>query len=133
MDNAAIKNPGRREFLCAVPAAAASLALADSLFFPSNAAAQEAAGTGAPSFHLFTAETLHGDIAALNESPGNNNLVTEKTLTVVLTTEKTKAGKEFEWHQGRDHVFHILEGSTIYEVGGTPKNGHSTGDRKSVV
>jgi mannose-6-phosphate isomerase-like protein (cupin superfamily) len=46
---------------------------------------------------------------------------------MVLTTEKTKSGKEFEWHEGRDHIFQILEGSTVYELGGTPKNQHSTG------
>jgi quercetin dioxygenase-like cupin family protein len=51
--------------------------------------------------------------------------VDDKTFTVVLTTENTKEGKEFEWHEGRDHIFQIIEGSTIYEVGGTPKNGRN--------
>jgi mannose-6-phosphate isomerase-like protein (cupin superfamily) len=127
MDNSAIKNPGRREFLRTVPAvAAAGLALADSSLLSASAVAQGAAEAGT-SFQLITADTLHSDIEALNANPGNNNLVTSKTLTVVLTTERTKSGKEFEWHEGRDHVFHIVEGSTVYEVGGTPKNGHSTG------
>ncbi|HEY1766939.1 MAG TPA: twin-arginine translocation signal domain-containing protein [Terracidiphilus sp.] len=128
MDKSAITNPDRRDFLRAAPAvAAAGLALADSSLFSSAAAAQDAAGAGAPAFQLFTAEALHGDIDALGGSPGNKNLVGYKGLTVVLTTEKMKSGKEFEWHEGRDHVFHILEGSTVYEIGGTPKNGHSTG------
>jgi len=127
MNLPAIENPGRRNFLYAVPtAAAAGLALADLSFLSSLAAAQDAASAGGPSFQVFTAETIQGDASALDASPGNNNLVDDKTFTVVLTTEKTKAGKEFEWHEGRDHIFQILDGSTVYEVGGTPKGGHST-------
>jgi mannose-6-phosphate isomerase-like protein (cupin superfamily) len=53
--------------------------------------------------------------------------VQEKTFTVVLTTEKAKSGAEFEWHEHRDHVFQILDGSTVYELGGTPKGAHSKG------
>ncbi len=49
----------------------------------------------------------------------------EKSFTVVLTTEKAKSGAEFEWHEHRDHVFQIIEGSTVYELGGTPKGAHS--------
>ncbi len=44
----------------------------------------------------------------------------------MLTTEEKKAGKEFEYHEGRDHIFHILDGTTKYELGGTPKGAHST-------
>ena len=44
----------------------------------------------------------------------------------IIYTQKAKNAKEFEWHEGRDHVFHILDGSTVYELGGTPKNGHTT-------
>ena len=44
---------------------------------------------------------------------------------MVLTTEKAKSGAEFEWHEHRDHVFQILDGSTVYELGGTPKGAHS--------
>jgi mannose-6-phosphate isomerase-like protein (cupin superfamily) len=51
--------------------------------------------------------------------------VQASTLTVVLTTEKTKSGAEFEWHEHRDHIFQILDGSTVYELGGTPKGAHS--------
>jgi len=46
---------------------------------------------------------------------------------VVLTTEKAKTGTEFEWHEHRDHIFQILDGSTVYELGGTPKGAHSKG------
>jgi len=62
------------------------------------------------------------DTAALQAAPGNNNLVDDKTFTIALTVEKDKSAKEFEWHEHRDHIFRILEGSTIYELGGTPKN-----------
>jgi mannose-6-phosphate isomerase-like protein (cupin superfamily) len=48
-------------------------------------------------------------------------------FTVVLTAEMAKSPKEFEWHEGRDHIVQILDGSTVYEVGGTPKGGHSKG------
>lgn len=126
MNHSAIENTNRRSFLRAVPAvAAAGLALTDGLFLAHQATAQDAPA-GGPASQLFTADTLKSDGEALNASPGNNNLVDDKTFTVVMTTEKAKSGKEFEWHEGRDHVFQILEGSTIYEVGGTPKGGHNT-------
>ena len=41
-----------------------------------------------------------------------------------MTTETSKIAKEFEWHEGRDHIVQILEGSTVYEVGGTGKDAH---------
>jgi mannose-6-phosphate isomerase-like protein (cupin superfamily) len=65
---------------------------------------------------------------ALQAAPGNKNLFDAKTLpfTVVLTTEEKKSAKEFEWHEERDHILQILEGTTHYEVGGTPKDGRST-------
>ena len=46
---------------------------------------------------------------------------------VLLQVEKAASAKEFEWHEGRDHVFQILDGATVYEVGGTPTGGHSKG------
>jgi quercetin dioxygenase-like cupin family protein len=45
----------------------------------------------------------------------------------MLTVETAKNAKEFEWHENRDHIFQIIDGSTVYEVGGTPKGAHSTG------
>jgi mannose-6-phosphate isomerase-like protein (cupin superfamily) len=41
-----------------------------------------------------------------------------------MTTEVAHAAKEFEWHEGRDHIVQIVEGSTVYELGGTPKGTH---------
>ena len=49
-----------------------------------------------------------------------------ETVAVVLTVEKAKSAKEFEWHEGRDHIVQIVDGTTVYEIGGTPKNGRNT-------
>jgi quercetin dioxygenase-like cupin family protein len=43
-----------------------------------------------------------------------------------MTTEVHKSAAEFEWHEGRDHIVQIIDGSTLYEVGGTPKGGRNT-------
>jgi mannose-6-phosphate isomerase-like protein (cupin superfamily) len=124
MSNAAIQSGGRRSFLRALPAAA-GFALGGE--FASVAHAQASAPAGGPAFQLFTAETIADDIRALDSSPGNNNLANDVTFTLVLTTEKAKSAPEFEWHEGRDHIFQILAGSTVYELGGTPKGAHSKG------
>jgi mannose-6-phosphate isomerase-like protein (cupin superfamily) len=130
MKNLAVKNPSRRNFLRTAPvAAAAGLTLADVTLFASYAAAQNAmpATPAAPAgFQLFTTQCIQDDIKALQAKPGNNNLFGSKEFTVVLTTETAKSAKEFEWHEGRDHVLQILDGTTVYEVGGTPKDGRST-------
>jgi mannose-6-phosphate isomerase-like protein (cupin superfamily) len=134
MSKVVLNNLGRREFLRAVPAgAAAGFTIANlSLFDPvahaqgQSAADPQSAG-GVASFQLFTAQEIQNDAKALEASPGNDNLVQGKNFTVVLTVETAKTGAEFEWHEGRDHVFQILDGETIYEVGGTPKGAHSIG------
>jgi mannose-6-phosphate isomerase-like protein (cupin superfamily) len=128
MGDFALQNWGRRDFLRTLPAAAtACLVVGDSFGSILPAEAQTAPASGGASFQLFTAATLGDDMQALKASPGNNNLVDDKTFTVVLTTEKAKSAAEFEWHEGRDHIFQILEGATVYEVGGTPKGAHSKG------
>ncbi len=128
MDSFRVQKCGRRSFLHGLSGAAvAGLALADSFAPFARAGAQDGAAEGGGAFQLFTAETLARDAKALNAAPGNNNLVDDRTFTVVLTTEKAKSAAEFEWHEGRDHIFQILAGSTVYELGGTPKNAHSKG------
>jgi mannose-6-phosphate isomerase-like protein (cupin superfamily) len=123
-----VKDQSRRNFLRTAPlAAAVTLSLADKLAFAAEGAS--AAEPAAPeSFQVFTAEKLTEDAKALHAKPGNNNLFEPKTLplTIVLTVEEKKSATEFEWHEGRDHILQILEGSTHYEVGGTPKNGRNT-------
>ena len=117
---------GRRKFLRAAPvAAAAGLSIADLSIFAAAAAGQSSSGNG--SFQVFRAQELAADAKALDAAPGNNNLVQEKTFTVVLTVEKQKSAAEFEWHEGRDHVFLLLDGETTYQLGGTPKGAHSIG------
>ena len=86
----------------------------------------EGAAAEGESFQVFRAEALEADAKALQAAPGNNNLVTLKNFAVVLTTETAKSAKEFEWHEGRDHVVQIVEGTTVYEVGGTPRDGRKT-------
>ncbi len=78
-------------------------------------------------FQYFPAQALADDGKTLQATPGNKNLVDAPSLSfaVVMTTETAKSAKEFEWHEGRDHIVQILEGSTMYEIGGTPQNGHS--------
>ncbi len=115
-----VNKASRRHFLRTAPVAAATVgfALTDQPLF---AATQTAA---APKFQVFTAAQLADDAKSLQAKPGNNNLTDIKTATIVMTTEVTHAAKEFEWHEGRDHIVQILEGSTVYELGGTPNGTH---------
>jgi quercetin dioxygenase-like cupin family protein len=125
-------NLGRREFLRSVPAGAAvGLAIANTpLFARANAqagAAQAQSAGGGASFQLFTAQEIADDTKTLEAVPGDNNLVVGKNFRLVLTVEKAKSAKEFEWHEGRDHILLVLDGETVYQVGGTPKGAHSMG------
>lgn len=112
-------HPSRRNFLKAAPlAAAVSLPLTERLF------AMAAAPSAPVPFQLFSAEKIAGAMKALQAKPGNDNLFDAKSLpvTIVMTTEDKKSAPEFEYHEGRDHIFLILDGATKYVVGGTPKN-----------
>ena len=121
-----ISNPGRRNFmLTASAAAAAGLALTDTRMFAAPAPGQAGIVPGV-GVQLFSAEKLDADITAMHAAPANNTIVDNKNFVVILTVETAKAAKEFEYHEGRDHVFYILDGTTVYEVGGTPKGAHST-------
>jgi len=123
MITATTKNPSRRSFMRTAPVAAAILAAADASIFASFAAAQSTQPAGsAGTFQLFTADAIQADIKALVVNAANSNLVTAKNFAVSLGIETAKSAKEFEWHEGRDHVMQILDGSTVYELGGTPKN-----------
>lgn len=114
-------NASRRNFLRTAPIAAAASLSASA---PLAVAWGETGET--EMFQVFTAEALAADIRALQATPGNNNLVTAKNFAVVLTTETAKSAKEFEWHEERDHVVQIVEGTTVYEVGGKPRDGRKT-------
>lgn len=123
----ASKHVSRRNFLRTAPAAAAAgLILAEAV----EALAQGNAGAdvvaAAVPFQYFPAKTLDEDASKLQTSPGNNTLFDTKTLpvNVVMTSEQHKMPNEYEWHEGRDHVVQIIDGSTVYEVGGKPTAGH---------
>jgi mannose-6-phosphate isomerase-like protein (cupin superfamily) len=117
-----IKDQSRRTFIRTAPLAAAAVALplADKHLFAAAPVSVEP--------QLFTAEKLAEAAKKLQAAPGNDNLFQPPSLplTIVLTTEDKKSAKEFEWHEGRDHIVQIVEGTTFYEVGGTPQNGRNT-------
>ena len=121
------KNTSRRSFLRTAPiAAAAGFTLADSLMAMAQAAPGADVNAAAQPIKLFKANELADDMKALDAKPGDNKLYASTAIPVqiLLTTEKHKSGAEFEWHEGRDHIIQIIDGSTLYEVGGTPKGGH---------
>jgi quercetin dioxygenase-like cupin family protein len=124
-----VKDQTRRTFLRTAPiAAAVGLPLTEKFLFASSASSGEPTATTPEPFQIFTAYKLSGAMKALQAKPGNDNLFDSKALpfTIVLTTEEKKAAKEFEYHEGRDHVLQILDGTTFYEVGGTPKDARNT-------
>ena len=129
MKNLAVKNPSRRNFLRTAPiAAAAGLTLADATLFASYAAGQSAASASpatpaAPAdYKLLSAQRIQDGIKALQAKSGTDNLFGSKEFTVALQTETAKSAKEYERHDSRDHIFLILDGATVYELGGTAKN-----------
>ncbi len=122
------KNQTRRDFFLTAPlAAAGTLSLSESLLSPSTAEAQTTPAPG--QFQLFTAANLAAIVRGLQTSPGNNQLAGSKItpFTAVITVETNKSAKEFEYHEHRDHIFQIIDGSTQYELGGTPQTPRSTG------
>jgi mannose-6-phosphate isomerase-like protein (cupin superfamily) len=122
MDQAVIENVKRRNFLRAVSgAAAAGLTFAD--LFAGQAGSQEPAPSAA--YKLISAETLHDDIGEQQGHPGNKPLFFDRNFSIMLTSETATMAKEFEWHEHRDHIFYIFDGSTDFELGGTPQNAHS--------
>jgi quercetin dioxygenase-like cupin family protein len=122
-----MQESSRRNFLrTATVAAAAGLTLSDAKLFAAPAEGQGTASAPNP-FKLYTAEHLAEEWQGLDKAPANKTIVITGNYSIILTVEKAKAGKEFEWHEGRDHVIQIVDGTTVYEVGGTPKSGHSTG------
>ena len=126
MNEVAVKNLGRRKFLHTAPvAAAAGLALTDASLYSISAAAQAAGGT--LTAEKFSADDLANIERGFSTQPGSKNLAVGKTLTVAFTVESEKTAPEFEMHEARDHVFHIVDGTTVIEVGGSLDGKHSIG------
>jgi mannose-6-phosphate isomerase-like protein (cupin superfamily) len=118
------KNTSRRNFLRTAPiAAAAGFTLTDTLIAAAQAAPGADVVAAAVPYKLFTGKELDADEKALQSAAGNKNLVDQSAgfpCAIVMTTEVHKSAAEFEWHEGRDHIIQIIDGSTLYEVGGTP-------------
>ncbi len=126
MNEQGLKRPNRRAFLVSASAVATvGLGMADCAQVMAQAGVQSGATAGPATFQLITAETILNDVKALQAAPGNNNLVTQNAFSVVLTTETAHSAKEFEWHEGRDHILQVIDGTTDYELGGTPREAHS--------
>lgn len=130
MKDSEIQDLSRRSFLCAAPLAA-GLALADTKLFAVQVGGQTEGQGGVwfvpHAYQMFTAQSIADDCKALEGKSATTNLVQNKNFTIVITSETAKTAPEYEWHAGRDHIFHILEGETVYEVGGTPLKARSVG------
>ncbi len=128
------KQTSRRNFLRTAPvAAAAGFTLVDALPGVAQATSTVQQGMGvsaaAQPLKFWSAKDLDDQIKALDAAPEDKHIYEATTVPVqiILTVEKHKSATEFEWHEGRDHVVHILDGSTLYEVGGTPTGAHVKG------
>jgi quercetin dioxygenase-like cupin family protein len=120
----------RRNFLLTAPLAAAVASPITDTFLRASTGVPEGAqsgdvNSGGP-FQVFTAEAMASDLSGVQASHGTKNLVTSPGTLMVISEETKKAGKEFEWHATRDHIFQVLDGETKYELGGTPKGAHQT-------
>lgn len=125
------KRQTRRNFLRSAPLAAAALPLAETLL-PSTMQAQAAPDVNARPLgppQAYTAEQIADSLKMLKAAPGNKDLIKIKGIgtSANLTVEGKKSGAEFEFHSFKDHVFYVLDGSTTYLVGGTPKGAHAVG------
>jgi mannose-6-phosphate isomerase-like protein (cupin superfamily) len=121
----------RRNFLRTAPLAAVTLPLAGTLFSASPALAETGQSTDEKSqatFQLFPAATIDEMVKGLQAAPAAKDIVSAKGLAVSMTVsaEEKKIAKEFEFHEHRDHVFQVLDGATVYEVGGSPQNARQT-------
>ncbi len=117
---AMVKDTSRRHFLRSAPLAAAA-----GLVLPAAEVAAQAVPTP---FKLIPASELGDALAGLEKKPGNFNVYDAPTMpfTAVLTVEEKHAATQFEWHEGRDHLLQVMDGTTVYEIGGTPRNGRNT-------
>ena len=79
-------------------------------------------------FQVFSAGDMAKELSGVQANDGTKNLIAAPGLsvTMAINAETKKSGKEYEAHATRDHVFQVLEGETIYEVGGTLKGARET-------
>lgn len=126
------KDQTRRNFVRTAPlaAAVASLSLNGKPLFASTAPAAPAPEPGLRDpFQFFSAQELESLAHSLQMNSGTKQIAGSKTspFTIVVNAETKKSAKEFEYHEHRDHIFRVIEGTTIYELGGTPETPRSTG------
>jgi mannose-6-phosphate isomerase-like protein (cupin superfamily) len=125
-----LKNQSRRNFFLSAPlAAVASLSLTEQLLHASTGAAQSAADAAHEPVQSFPAQTIESLVKGLQATSASKTLVgtKESPFTIAVGSETTKSAKEFEYHEHRDHIFQVLEGTTLYQLGGTPQTPRSTG------
>ena len=117
----------RRNFLLTAPiAAAVASPFADTILRASTTAGAAGQTSEGGAVQVFTASDMAGELKSVQANHGTKNLLTTPGTLMILNEETKKAGKEFEWHATRDHVFQVLDGETKYELGGTPKGAHQT-------
>jgi mannose-6-phosphate isomerase-like protein (cupin superfamily) len=122
---------GRRRFLRTVPAAALTgFAVVDLLSDTASAQPHPVGPNNKENYKRIGGEELVTEGKALNAVPGkegiNKVLYQDTNFKLALWNEKETSAEEFEWHETTDHILTIIEGSTKYEVGGTPQGGHLT-------
>lgn len=129
-----VKDQTRRNFFRTAPlaAAAVSLSLSDKSLFASatpSGAFQASGAESHESFQVFTAKTLDEVVHGVQADSGTKQLIGTKTtpFSITVNSETNKAAKEFEYHEHRDHIFQVIDGTTVYELGGTPQTPRSTG------
>lgn len=145
-----IKDQSRRNFLRTAPAvAAAGLVLGDQALFASVAPlaeSQSAVPVKPEPFQFYTAQAIEEAAHALQTEVkpvtrkgepknGNKDLANSRKVpfTYLLITEEKKTATEFEIHDGRDHIIQVIDGSTVYVVGGKPVGPRAHGEGEWLV
>ncbi len=117
----------RRNFLLTAPiAAAAASPFAETMLHASTTGSGMEQVSDGSKIQVFTAADVASELKGVQANHGTKNLLTSPGTLMIINEETKKAGKEFEWHATRDHVFQVLDGETKYELGGTPKGAHET-------
>jgi mannose-6-phosphate isomerase-like protein (cupin superfamily) len=126
------KNQTRRTFFLSAPlAAAAGLSLTEQMLFasPASAAALQTGAVAPEPVQSFTTDSIADLVKTLQPTSASKTLTgtKETPFSIAVGAETKKSAKEFEYHEHRDHIFQVLDGSTQYDLGGTPQTPHSTG------
>jgi mannose-6-phosphate isomerase-like protein (cupin superfamily) len=103
-----------------VPACSPSPIGSPSPFDPSVSAH----GTSTVAFVSLSTNAIQKLVDDLQSKPGSETLIESKQLLVRVISERATGGHEFEFHEHTDHIIHILEGATHFDVGGTAEDAH---------